>query len=174
MYYLIFGVISLTYFKGKLYSCSYSHLKVGENCLIETKWDCLNVGGEWVNKVFNFDDILNAIVNLFVMTTTAGWSEVVFYTLKSTTIDYEPLPALDTFHKDPFWVIFYSVFMLFGSFFFLNLFVGVVVSNFNEEHDKIGGNNLLTTKQKEWIDLKLLVLRSQPLRKLKSPESKFR
>jgi len=36
--------------------------------------------------------------------------------------------------------------MLLGCFFFINLFVGVVVSTFNSEHDKLGGNNLLTDK----------------------------
>lgn len=64
--------------------------------------------------------------------------------------------------------------MLIGCFFFVNLFVGVVVSNFNCEHDKIGGNNLLTEKQKEWIDLKLLVLRSTPIQKHKEPKNKIR
>ena len=64
--------------------------------------------------------------------------------------------------------------MIVGCFFFINLFVGVVISTFNIEHDKIGGNNLLTEKQKEWIDLRLLVLRSEPMRKLRSPESNFR
>ena len=49
-----------------------------------------------------------------------------------------------------------------------------MISTFNIEHDKIGGNNLLTEKQKEWIDLRLLVLRSEPMRKLRSPESNFR
>jgi hypothetical protein len=34
--------------------------------------------------------------------------------------------------------------MIIGFFFFLNLFVGVVVSNFQTEKDKIGGNDLLT------------------------------
>ena len=69
--------------------------------------------------------------------------------------------------------MFYVVFMLFGNFFFLNLFVGVVVSNFNQETDKLGGNNLLTEKQKEWIDLRLMVLRSEPIQKLKAPANKF-
>lgn len=64
--------------------------------------------------------------------------------------------------------------MILGFFFFLNLFIGVVVSTFNAEQDKIGGNDLLTEKQREWIDLKLLVLRSAPITRIKPPESKFR
>lgn len=122
---------------------------------METKWDCLDFGGEWVNRVFTFDSIPNSLVTLFVMSTTAGWSEQVVLTLAAGELDHVP-----TNQRDPAWIIFYMVFMIVVCFFFLNLFVGVVVSNFNSEADKIGGNNLLTEKQKEWIDLKLLVLRS--------------
>lgn len=56
----------------------------------------------------------------------------------------------------------------------MNLFIGVVVTNFNTEKDKIGGNDLLTEKQREWIDLKLLVLRSAPIKKIMPPENPFR
>ena len=40
--------------------------------------------------------------------------------------------------------LFYVIFMIVGSFFILNLFVGVVVSNFNREKEKIGKDFLLT------------------------------
>jgi hypothetical protein len=67
------------------------------------------------------------------------------------------------------------MFLIVGFFFFLNLFIGVVVTTFNNEHDKIGGNDLLTEKQREWIELKLLILRSAPMRRIKPPEeSRFR
>lgn len=59
--------------------------------------------------------------------------------------------------------------MIVGSFFFLNLFIAEVINTFNTKHDKIGNNDLITEKQKEWIDLRLLVLRSAPIRKLKEP-----
>jgi hypothetical protein len=47
----------------------------------------------------------------------------------------------------------------------------VVVSTFNAEQDKLGGNDLLTEKQREWIDLKLLVLRAAPIQRIKPPEN---
>ena len=59
--------------------------------------------------------------------------------------------------------------MIIGYFFFINLFIGVVVSTFNSENDKIGGSDLLTEKQREWIDLKLIVLRSAPIKKVVAP-----
>lgn len=78
--------------------------------------------------------------------------------------------------QDPshFWIFFFIFFTIVGSFFFLNLFVGVVISTFNSEHDKLGGNNLLTEEQKEWIELKLLVLRSSPQIKPKQLPNRYR
>ncbi len=66
------------------------------------------------------------------------------------------------------------VFMIVGCFFFLNLFVAVVINTFKTEQDIAGGSNLLTDKQKEWIDLRLLILRASPLKKAKKPENEFR
>ena len=103
------------------------------------KWDCLSAGGEWVNQIYNFDDIPNAMVTLFVMATTAGWQDVLVNSITSTQLDYV---AQD--YRSPFWSFFFILFMIIGFFFFLNLFVGVVVSNFQTEKDKIGGNDLLT------------------------------
>jgi hypothetical protein len=40
------------------------------------------------------------------------------------------------------------------------------VTTFNSEHDRLGGNDLLTEKQREWIDLKLLILRAAPIKKM--------
>lgn len=76
-----------------------------------------------------------------MLSTTSGWADVMKLTASSTEIDYLPGDIPSTF-----WVIFFVIFMIVGSFFFLNLFVGVVISTFNTEHDKLGGNDLLTEK----------------------------
>ena len=101
------------------------------------------------------------MVTLFVMSTTAGWTDVMLNSITSTDIDYVAVSE-----RSVFWTIFYIFFLIIGFFFFLNLFIGVVVTNFNTEKDKIGGNDLLTEKQREWIDLKLLVLRCAPIKML--------
>lgn len=40
---------------------------------IETKWDCLNYGGEWVNRYLNFDNVFNAMVILYSIS-TVNWN----------------------------------------------------------------------------------------------------
>lgn len=167
-FFLIFGVIAVSYFKGKLFNCTNPMSDFAE---LKSKWDCLSAGGDWTNEIYNFDNSFNGLITLFVMSTTVGWADIMMRCIETTDIDYIPNEHA---HKNPGWVLFFVLFIIVGAFFFLNLFVGVVISTFNSERDKIGGNDLLTEKQKEWIDLRLLVLRSSPLRKLIIPRGKFR
>lgn len=167
LFFLIFGVISVSQFKGKFYHCEGPQEVIqGE---VETKWDCLSSGGEWINNIYTFDDIPNAMITLFVMSTTAGWQDILVFSITAGDIDNVSVTS-----RSPFWSFFYILFLIVGFFFFLNLFIGVVVTNFNTEKDKIGGNDLLTEKQREWIDLKLLVLRSAPIKKIMPPKNCIR
>ena len=169
LFFLIFGVIAVSYFKGKLFYCEEANIDLTET--VNTKWDCLSSGGDWLNSIYTFDNAPNALVTLFVMATTSGWADLMLSCATSTDIDKVAGPRDSASY---FWIIYFIVFIIVGAFFFLNLFVGVVISTFNSEHDKLGGNDLLTDKQKEWIDLKLLVLRSSPLKRLKEPPNRVR
>ena len=96
---------------------------------MKSKWDCLNAGGAWNNEVYTFDDVPNAVITLFVISTTAGWQDVLLNSISSTEIDYMP----DESSRSIAWTCFFIVFMVIGFFFFLNLFIGVVVATFNEQ-----------------------------------------
>lgn len=143
LFFLIFAVISVSYFKGKLHFCKIA-LEFGGgghgHAVYKHKWDCLNEGGYWDNRTYNFDNTYNALVTLFMMSTTAGWAEIMFDAVASTDMDWWP----DHSNRNPAWIIFYSIFMIIGNFFFINLFVGVVIETFKSESDRVGGTKLLT------------------------------
>jgi len=86
------------------------------------------LGGLWVNRTFNFDNIVNALITLFVMSTTAGWAEMMIHTISSTEIDYIP----DFTTRSTYWILFYMLFMIVLTFFFMNLFGAVVINTFME------------------------------------------
>lgn len=64
--------------------------------------------------------------------------------------------------------------MLFGGYFFLNLFVGVVISEFNRQSEKLGKNFLLTDQQKNWIEVKLMLTHAKPKRLNQVPTNPVR
>ena len=75
-----------------------------------------------------------------MLSTTALWSTVLLNSMKAQGIDNVPSQEAKKFQ----WIVFYMAIIILCSFFLLNLFVGVVISTFNREKEKIGGNNLLT------------------------------
>lgn len=46
--------------------------------------------------------------------------------------------------NSPAWLAFYIIFLIVGGFFMMNLFCGVVIDNFMEMKDLLGGDVLLT------------------------------
>jgi hypothetical protein len=91
-----------------------------------SKWDCLNTGAEWVRNYYNFDNMYQTIASLFILANISGWQDFMFIGVKVTEIDYAWKKGTHSY-----WVFFFIGFIIFGSFFLLNLFVGVVISSFN-------------------------------------------
>lgn len=91
------------------------------------------------------------------MSTTENWADYMYLAGSTRGIGTQPKRE-----SNAFFPIFFIIFILFGSFFILNLFVGVVIGTFNSEKDNIGKNFLLTNTQKEWIEIRLLILSAKP------------
>ena len=71
---MILGIIGVNNFKGAFFACE----DLNYHKRVPDKWACFNSGGNWVNKVSNFDDVFSAMVSVFHMATTAGWAEVMY------------------------------------------------------------------------------------------------
>jgi hypothetical protein len=67
------------------------------------------------------------MATLFVLSNNAGWYPTMFIGVTVTDIDYVWKDG-----SNPYWVFYFIIFMVLGSFFLLNLFTGVVITTFNE------------------------------------------
>jgi len=83
--YFIFGVIGINYFKGRFYDCQINS-SVNFSSLTD-KWNCINMGGEWVNNFFNFDNSGNAMSTIFMLTNMASWSDYMYIAASNNGID---------------------------------------------------------------------------------------
>ena len=68
------------------------------------------------------------MISMFGMITTEGWLDVMFAVVDSNKIDLVPERNLH-----PGYIVYFGIFMIVGSLFILNLFVGVVINTFNVE-----------------------------------------
>ena len=92
-----------------------------------------------------------------------------FTAVATTDIDYDTING-----NNPYWQLFFISFIIIGGIFMLNLFIGVVISTFNREKEKIGMNNILTDRQKDWLETRILVINTRPIKKLKVPSNRIR
>ena len=76
VFYLLFGIFCVSFYKGSLFYCS----NVQDLDKVESKFDCLNLGGDWVNNPKNFDNAYNGIRTLFEVS-TASWVQTMWDTV---------------------------------------------------------------------------------------------
>jgi Na+/H+ antiporter NhaB len=60
LFFLIFMIIGVNFFKGLLYYCNTDMLPNADSITIPDKWSCINFGAEWQNSDYSFDNIFSA------------------------------------------------------------------------------------------------------------------
>jgi hypothetical protein len=161
----IFGIIGVNLLKGLYFRCE-AYL---DHADIFTKWDCVNFGGSWTNNGVNYDSIIEGFISGFGMSNTVGWADTMYKGIASRGIDLQPEQGFNYPIS-----LYYIIFIIFGSFFVVNLFVGVVISSYNRQKDKLGNNFLLTNHQKQWVETQIMIISSKPKLLFKKPDGCFR
>jgi voltage-dependent calcium channel L type alpha-1D len=96
VFYFIFAIIGVNYFKGRFYDCSQAFLPgsnevsaftIKSEAGLETKWDCLNLGGIWKNRYINFDNIGEAVSSLYITSKSISWSGIMYRAIYANGID---------------------------------------------------------------------------------------
>ena len=165
LFLMIFAITGINFYKGQFFSCS-----LDDSPSIVTKFDCINQGGEWKNSRSNFDNIFDAMLCLFEMMTTEGWLDVMYSGVDAVGIGMQPKK-----NNSPLSMLFFAAFMVVGSQFILNLFVGVIIDNFNKIKDlSETGGALLTEQQREWIEIQKVMVMLPLLKKEKKPTNRCR
>merc|ERR1719265_2707955 len=107
---------------------------------------CVEQGGFWLPSLSqSFDNILSSMLTLFEISTTEGWVDVMYSACDSRGSYMEPQRDVN----EVFASLFFCLFILVGTFFILNLCVGVIVDNFNKIKDS-GGSIMMTEAQANW------------------------
>ncbi|TSK14715.1 Voltage-dependent T-type calcium channel subunit alpha-1G [Bagarius yarrelli] len=121
-FFIIFGILGVQLFKGKFYVC---HGEDTKN--ITNKSDCLLAKYKWVRHKYNFDNLGQALMSLFVLASKDGWVDIMYDGLDAVGVDQQPI-----MNHNPWMLLYFISFLLIVAFFVLNMFVGVVVENFHK------------------------------------------
>jgi hypothetical protein len=87
----------------------------------------MNLKARWSTFWPNFDNIMNAMNTLYIISSLEGWPNIMYPCLDSDYQEYGP--SKNNFAPVAYYFI---AFILIGSFFLINLFVGVIFFYFNQ------------------------------------------
>ncbi|UJR15131.1 hypothetical protein I4U23_002096 [Adineta vaga] len=170
VFWLIFSIMGVQLFGGKFYKCVYvdTHDRVALSENVTNKVDCIQKNFTWENSRVNFDNVINGYLALFQVATFKGWIEIMADAADSKDPDVQPE------HEASVYLLVYFVFfIIFGSFFTLNLFIGVVIDNFNQQKRKLGtGGSIemfMTDDQKKYYNAMKKMGNKKPTKALPRP-----
>ncbi|XP_026098606.1 voltage-dependent T-type calcium channel subunit alpha-1H isoform X1 [Carassius auratus] len=121
-FFIVFGILGVQLFKGKFYHC-----EGGDTKNITNKFDCIRANYKWIRRKYNFDNLGQALMSLFVLSCKDGWVNIMYDGLDAVGVDMQPER-----NHNPWMLLYFISFLLIVSFFVLNMFVGVVVENFHK------------------------------------------
>ena len=83
----IYGLIGVNLFRGTYFYCEKPIKSKIMIDLVDSKFDCLNLGANWVLPPRNFDNILSAMLTLFEMMSSEDWLTPAYMGIDSRGID---------------------------------------------------------------------------------------
>lgn len=112
---LMFAILAINLLAGKSFYCS-----IGDYTY-NNKYSCNVAGGSWNRSDSNWDNISQAMMSLFIISTLEGWPDIMLISVDSTEADKGP-----SFENSTPYIYFYIIYIFIGSFFLLNFFIGVL------------------------------------------------
>ncbi|OMJ71655.1 hypothetical protein SteCoe_30075 [Stentor coeruleus] len=148
---LMFAILAISLFGGKLYSCT--------NSLLITMTECISAGYKWEAYSPNYDNVINAMISLFILSSEEGWPIIM-----DQAIDGKDIGQAPSLNYNQYAAYYFVVFIMVSSFFFMNLFIAVVFEKFTEARNNQSSlaASILTKEQMLWIELQHLIVKSTP------------
>ncbi|RXM29998.1 Sodium channel protein type 4 subunit alpha [Acipenser ruthenus] len=121
IFWLIFSIMGVNMFAGKFFKCvNVTSGEMFDTSVINNKTQCLELIEQnftevrWMNVKVNFDNVGMGYLSLLQV------------------IEEQP-----SYEINLYMYIYFVIFIIFGAFFTLNLFIGVIIDNFNQQKKKI-------------------------------------
>ncbi|XP_010134133.1 PREDICTED: sodium channel protein type 3 subunit alpha isoform X10 [Buceros rhinoceros silvestris] len=175
IFWLIFSIMGVNLFAGKFYHCV--NTTTGEMFDVSdvnnyTQCEELiknNQSARWKNVKVNFDNVGAGYLALLQVATFKGWMDIMYAAVDSRDVKDQP-----KYEDNLYMYLYFVIFIIFGSFFTLNLFIGVIIDNFNQQKKKFGGQDIfMTEEQKKYYNAMKKLGSKKPQKPIPRPMNKF-
>uniref|UniRef100_A0A672V8R9 Sodium channel protein n=1 Tax=Strigops habroptila TaxID=2489341 RepID=A0A672V8R9_STRHB len=174
IFWLIFSIMGVNLFAGKFYYCvntttderfEVDQINNFSQCeeLIKN-----NQSARWKNVKVNFDNVGFGYLSLLQVATFKGWMDIMYAAIDSREVSQQP-----KYEDNLYMYLYFVIFIIFGSFFTLNLFIGVIIDNFNQQKKKISQDIFMTEEQKKYYNAMKKLGSKKPQKPIPRPGNKF-
>nr|XP_043880718.1 sodium channel, voltage gated, type VIII, alpha subunit b isoform X2 [Solea senegalensis] len=174
IFWLIFSIMGVNLFAGKYYFCfnetSEQYFLPSE---VNNKTECMALINRnatdvrWKNVKINFDNVGAGYLALLQVATFKGWMDIMYAAIDSRKVEDQPI-----YEDNLYMYIYFVIFIIFGSFFTLNLFIGVIIDNFNQQKKKFGGQDIfMTEEQKKYYNAMKKLGSKKPQKPIPRPQN---
>ncbi|KAL0278106.1 UNVERIFIED_CONTAM: hypothetical protein PYX00_000018 [Menopon gallinae] len=171
VFWLIFSIMGVQFFGGKFFKCVDESGELLPIHIVNDRYECLYKNYTWINSKITFDHVGQAYLALFQVATFEGWMEVMADAVDARGEDLQPQREANLYAY-----LYFVIFIVCGSFFTLNLFIGVIIDNFNMLKKKYEGGVLemfLTESQKHYYTAMKKLGRKKPQKVIHRPLNQF-
>ncbi|OXB56537.1 UNVERIFIED_CONTAM: hypothetical protein H355_001703 [Colinus virginianus] len=154
IFWLIFSIMGVNLFAGKYHYCFNETSEERFDIeIVNNKTDCEalmppnSTEIRWKNVKINFDNVGAGYLALLQVATFKGWMDIMYAAVDSRKQEEQP-----KYEDNIYMYIYFVIFIIFGSFFTLNLFIGVIIDNFNQQKKKISQDIFMTEEQKKYYN----------------------
>ncbi|XP_016092339.1 sodium channel protein type 8 subunit alpha-like [Sinocyclocheilus grahami] len=147
IFWLIFSIMGVNLFAGKFGRCVNRTGFIFNASFINNKSECLEMNSTqyyWTKVKVNFDNVGAGYLSLLQVATFKGWMEIMYAAVDSRSVEEQPIKE-----NSLYMYLYFVIFIIFGSFFTLNLFIGVIIDNFNQQKRKLGGQDIFMTEEQK-------------------------
>uniref|UniRef100_A0AAQ4Q4G4 Sodium channel protein n=1 Tax=Gasterosteus aculeatus aculeatus TaxID=481459 RepID=A0AAQ4Q4G4_GASAC len=172
IFWLIFSIMGVNLFAGKYYYCVNTTTDlVFPLDVVNNKTDCLKLANDsarWKNVKINFDNVGAGYLALLQVATFKGWMDIMYAAVDSRDVEDQP-----EYEVNLYMYLYFVIFIIFGSFFTLNLFIGVIIDNFNQQKKKISQDIFMTEEQKKYYNAMKKLGSKKPQKPIPRPANAF-
>ncbi|KAK7123093.1 hypothetical protein R3I94_020015 [Phoxinus phoxinus] len=172
IFWLIFSIMGVNLFAGKFYHCINTTTEERFPMdVVNNRSDCMALmhtnEARWVNVKVNYDNVGLGYLSLLQIATFKGWMDIMYAAVDSREVEEQP-----SYEINLYMYLYFVIFIIFGSFFTLNLFIGVIIDNFNQQKSKFGGKDLfMTEEQKKYYNAMKKLGSKKPAKPIPRPSN---
>uniref|UniRef100_A0A4W5QAS3 Sodium channel protein n=1 Tax=Hucho hucho TaxID=62062 RepID=A0A4W5QAS3_9TELE len=171
IFWLIFSIMGVNLFAGKYGRCVNRTGYIHNVSVVNNKTDCLAMNDTqfyWTKVKVNFDNVGAGYLALLQVATFKGWMDIMYAAVDSRAVEEQPIREVNMYMY-----LYFIIFIIFGSFFTLNLFIGVIIDNFNQQKRKISGQDIfMTEEQKKYYNAMKKLGSKKPQKPIPRPVNK--